>query len=323
MTYSRCILGASALAALFGVVVSGSAAQTAGPMASPNKALARTLDSDGLTRTYLLYRPASLGPESRPPLVVVMHGYSGRASGVESHYHWDDEADRGGFVVVYPDGIERSWNSGNCCATAFVKKIDDVKFLTALVQRLESDEHVDPRRIFFSGMSNGGLMSYRMACEAKFPIAAIGPVGATLDIACPAPQQTSLISINGRADQMIPYDGGKNADPGNVGPAVQTWRVNLPAIDEVLVRWRALDGCGPPAIVKAPPVTTEIAGCRKQRTVEEIVIDGAGHQWPGGTPSDAAAVAKLAEQGIHLDPPSPALDATHTIWQFFSTKSSQ
>ena len=254
----------------------------------------------------------------------MLHGYSGSALQVESNYHWDEEADKGGFVVVYPDGTEKSWNSGNCCATAQINHVDDVKFLTMLVAQLEGDQSVDPRRIFFSGMSNGALMSYRMACDAKFPIAAIGIVGGTLDATCPSPQETSLITINGGADRMIPYDGGAKATP-SASAAVQAWRVNLPSIQSVVGKWLALDGCAKPSTTKAPPVTTEIATCSNGRAVEAILVAGAGHQWPGGTPPGAAAQARieeLAKQGIFVDPPSTALSATDTIWQFFSTKAS-
>lgn len=290
---------------------------------SPLKSAPRTLAVDGVTRNYNVYRPASIPASAHPALVVVVHGYSGSARQVESNYNWDDEAESGGFVVVFPNGTETSWNSGNCCATALLQKVDDVKFLTLLVQQLEAEERVDPRRIFFSGMSNGALMSYRMACDAKFPIAGIAPVSGSLDFACPSPQKTSLISINGRSDRMIPYDGGKKADPSTVSADVQAWRVNLPAIEDVMAKWRALDGCGPLALRRDPPLTTEIATCPGGRAVEEIAIDGAGHQWPGGKPPDAAAqgrIAALAARGIYVDRPSTALDATHVIWQFFSTK---
>ena len=300
-----------------------SAAPAAGPTSAPNLATDHTMVVDGLTRDYLLYKPANIAVGSHPPLVVAMHGYSGTAAGVESHYFWDQEADKGGFIVVFPNGIERSWNSGNCCADAFEKKIDDVKFLTLLVQQMEKDQNVDPHHIYFTGMSNGALMSYRMACEASFPIAAIGPVGGTLDIACPHPQKTSLISVNGGADVMIPFNGGKSADASNVGADVRPWRINLPPIPDVLAKWLALDNCTPFSVTKTPPVTTEIATCADRRAVEEIVVDGAGHQWPGGAIAgerEKIAIAALLARGIHVDPPSQALSATDTIWQFFSTK---
>jgi polyhydroxybutyrate depolymerase len=301
-------------------------AQNATPSPTP-KSIGHSMTVDGLTRMYYVYRPPTIAADAHPPLVVVMHGYAGRAAGVEAHYHWDDEADTGRFIVVYPDGVEKSWNAGNCCATAFEKKIDDVKFLTLLVQQLESDEHVDSHRIYFSGMSNGALMSYRMACDAKFPIAAIGPVGGTLDVACPSPQKTSLISINGGADRMIPFAGGKAiAATTTIGSEGKPWQANLPPIPEVIAKWQALDGCGALKTTVVPPVTTEVATCPARRAVEEIVIAGAGHQWPGGAQpgeGEKAAIAALAARGIYVDPPSTALSATDTIWQFFSTKVSK
>ncbi len=295
--------------------------------AALTKSTEHTLTVDGMTRNYLVYHSPNIAAGTHPPLVIVMHGYSGRASGVESHYHWDDEADAGQFIVVYPDGIEKSWNSGNCCATAMLNKVDDVKFLTLLVQQLETDEHVDQHRIYFSGMSNGALMSYRMACEASFPIAAIGPVGGTLDVACPNPQKTSLISINGGADRMIPFNGGKSvAGTTTIGAEGKTWQLGLPPIPDVLAKFAALDSCSPLKTTNVPPVMTEVATCPDNRAVEEIVVAGAGHQWPGGAapgPAENAAIAALAARGIYVDPPSTALSATDTIWQFFSTKTSR
>src|ERR1700731_346564 len=108
MTPPGSLLAASALAALFGSVVSGGSAQTPAPSNtySPVKSIPRTLLVDGVTRNYNVYRPASLPAGSHPPLVVVMHGYSGSAAQVEQHYTWDDEADSGGFVAVFPNGTE-------------------------------------------------------------------------------------------------------------------------------------------------------------------------------------------------------------------------
>jgi len=271
---------------------------------------------DGVERTYFVYRPANLRAGSRPPLVIAMHGGGSIAQGVETHYFWDQAADRGGFVAVFPQAVNKIWSNRDG------GPVDDVKFLTLLVQQMEGDEAVDPRRIFFTGMSSGALMSYKMACDAKFPIAAIAPVAGTLNSTCPNPQKTSLLAVNGDADRMIPYYGGKNSTPANPAMNNARWQ-SLPPVPDVLAKWRALDGCGEPTTTKTPQLTTQIARCRQGREVEGILVAGAGHQWPGGAKHDPAAVAAYAAAGIFLDEPALQLDATSVIWKFFSDKVSK
>jgi polyhydroxybutyrate depolymerase len=121
--------------------------------------------------------------------------------------------------------------------------------------------------------------------------------------ACPHPKPISVIHIHGTADKNIPYNGGE----GN-GVA----HINGPAVPALNATWRAIDSCPAPTITTAGTVTTSIATCPGGRSVELITIAGAGHQWPGAD-SDPAIQRLLG-----LDPPSQALDATQTIWRFFS-----
>ncbi|MBC5810352.1 MAG: polyhydroxybutyrate depolymerase [Candidatus Eremiobacteraeota bacterium] len=279
----------------------------------------RTLESGDLTRTYRLYRPASLAPGAHPPLVVVLHGYGGNGAVVEGRYGFDDEADAAGFLVAYPDGYMRGWNSGNCCQEALAKKVDDVKFLSSLVEHVVKDEGADPRRVYFAGMSNGALMSYRMACEATIPIAAIAPVAGTLDTDCPLPRQTSVIAINGSADGMIPYIGGKAAAAAGQVTTDNRWRRNLPPTAEVMTRFRELDGCERATISTAPPVTTDSATCKGGRAVSSILVTGLGHEWPGAKMA-AGGLRAPAQEREAGGAASAALNATHAIWQFFANK---
>lgn len=131
----------------------------------------------GVTRTYRLFVPTGLtGPA---PLVVVLHGGYGSGAQAETAYHWDDRATAGGFVVAFPDGLHRSWNAGGgCCGQAGRDGVDDVAFLTALVAEVGRRASVDPRRVYATGMSNGGIMTYRLACETDL-FAAVAPVAAT------------------------------------------------------------------------------------------------------------------------------------------------
>ena len=280
------------------------------------KSQQRTITVDGVARTYLVYHPASVG--SNAPLVVLLHGGFGNGANVEEHTHWDPKAEAGGFVAVFPDGLNRGWNWGGCCGHGQQPTerdtIDDVRFLTMLVAEVQKTEGTDPKRVFFGGISAGANMSFRMACQAQFPIAAIAAVAGTIDTECTTPQKLSVLSINGTLDTQIPIGGGKST-----GPFV---RDILPSIPSVLDKWRTLDGCGQPSTTAAPPLTTTINACPAGRAIEWIVIDGAGHQWPGADPPSAETLARIKAAGSNLAMPSSALNATDAIWSFFSNKTS-
>jgi polyhydroxybutyrate depolymerase len=259
------------------------------------------IDVGGVSRTFILYRPASL-PASAP-LVVMMHGGFGSARQAEKSYGWDEEADRGHFLVAYPDGLDRAWNTGGgCCGVPGRTNVDDIGFITAMVSAIEQQIPVDANRVYATGISNGGIMAYTLACHTTI-FAAIGPDSATELGSCPSPAPLSVIHIHGTADKNIPYQGGEGDGPGHIdGPSV-------PALNG---RWRAVDHCAAPVIKTAGVVTTSAAACPAGRTVELITIAGAGHQWPGAIPNP------LAQRLLHTDPPSTALDATQVIWQFFA-----
>jgi polyhydroxybutyrate depolymerase len=268
-----------AFATLLADAIPTPAPQPAAPDPVPLQSVERKMTVDGIERTYFVYRPAKLPAGAHPPLVVAMHGGGSIAQGVETHYYWDQEADRGGFVAVYPQAVNRIWSARDTNPT------DDVKFLSLIVSQMETEQGVDPRRIFFTGMSSGALMSYKMACDAKFPIAGIAPVSGTLTTTCATPQKVSVIAINGDADRMIPYYGGETSAPANAALDTPGWRT-LPPVSSVLGKWMTLDGCAQPSTTRKPPVTTTIARCSRGRAVEGILISGAGHQWPGQAKHD-------------------------------------
>ena len=275
----------------------------AGSAVVPAGSSAGTINSGGRTRTYRVYRPASLPSGEDVPLVVFLHGGFGDGAQAEQSYGWDQAADRGSFVVVYPDGVGRAWNGGTCCGAPTRQDVDDVGFVRALVARLQAELPIDPTRIYATGISNGGILDYRLACETDI-FAAIGPDSATMLVPCTAPSQTSIIAIHGTADNRVPYDGGPGSGVGHV---------DGPSVPAVIARWQAIDGCAPSTTSASGAVTTSLAGCPDGRAVELVTIDGAGHQWPGGRRSNPIVASLLG-----LDQPSTAMDATATIWTFFA-----
>lgn len=274
-------------------------AQTPAPMTSA----VRTLAFGGRNRTYLIVRPART--PANPALVMVLHGGYGTAKAAEEAYGWDALAARRGFVVVYPQGIGRSWNGGSCCGPARDQGVDDVGFLGAVIRETVERDGVEPGRVYVTGMSNGAIMAYRFACEAAVPPSAIGPVAGALDVACPAPRaRVSVLAIHGSADRNVPFAGGI----GSKG----TQKVAHTSLEASLDRWRWVDGCAPAVTSREGAITAERSACRAGTAVELLLIDGAGHQWPGAKPRSAIAMRLLDP-----DPPSTALDATVALWAFF------
>ncbi|NUP51191.1 MAG: polyhydroxybutyrate depolymerase [Catenulispora sp.] len=261
----------------------------------------QSLQIGGLTRTFDVYRPRDLPPSA--PLVVMLHGGFGSADQAERSYGWDAEADRYHFAVLYPDGQNHAWNTGGgCCGNPARQGTDDVAFITAAVRAVEAEIPIDANRVYATGISNGGIMDYRLACDTDL-FAAIGPDSATQLGACPAPKPVSVLHIHGTADTRIRYNGGEGEGSAHIdGPAVPT----------VIADWRATDACAAPTVTVSGAVTTSAATCRDGRAVELITIAGAGHQWPG-SPQRPGVEAVLG-----TDPPSTALNATDVLWQFFA-----
>jgi polyhydroxybutyrate depolymerase len=279
---------------------------SAAPATSPVAvgASTRTITVDGRQRTFIVYRPAGL--TTAAPLVVFLHGGFGTGAQAERYYGWDAEADKAHFLVAYPDGVDRAWDTGGgCCGKPATQGIDDVAFLSEMVRTIESVVPIDPERVYATGISNGGIMAYTLACRTTL-LAAIGPDSATQLGACSSPTATSVIHVHGTADTRIPYDGGQ----GN-GSA----HIDGPAVPAVNATWRAIDHCAAPTVSVAGVVTTSAAACPHGRSVELITVAGAGHQWPGSPPKP------VLQRILGTDNPSTALNATSVIWQFFAAHS--
>lgn len=256
---------------------------------------------DGVTRSYRLYVPASATQGA--PLVVMLHGGFGSAEQAEKAYGWDALADRTGTVVAYPDGLDHAWNVGaGCCGRPGSTGTDDVAAVSAVVADVASRVAIDPDRVFATGISNGGMMAYRLACDTSL-FAAIAPDSATLLGACPHPSPISVLHLHGLADETVRFDG----EPGTGRVAIDG-----PPVDDVIAAWRAVDRCAAPVSTGSGPVTASTATCPDGRAVELITIAGAGHQWPGSDTRTAV------QRVLGTDPPSTALDATATIWEFFA-----
>ncbi|MDT5093669.1 MAG: polyhydroxybutyrate depolymerase [Mycobacterium sp.] len=224
-----------------------------------------TFSYDGMERTYRLYEPKGL-PQNAP-LVVMLHGLYGRSAPVEGSMKWDKQADAYKFKVAYPDGVGHSWNAHGCCGEAAEKNINDIGFLTAMVNRIPG---VDRTRVYAAGMSNGGMMAYTLACTTDV-FAAIGPVASTQVDTCRNPHPTSVLAYHNLDDATVPFSGT---------PKGGEFRVDAPPVNDVIEGWRRVDACGPPVVTVVAPRTTSTATCADNREIELITNADGGHAWP-------------------------------------------
>src|SRR6185312_7231325 len=180
-----------------------------------------TLEYANLDRSYLLHLPNPL-PATPPPVVVVLHGGGGNAESAAKMTGFDAEADKEGFIAVYPNGTDesrplmnlfgksfRTWNAGGCCGFARDNAIDDVGVIRPVVTAGIKDNGADPKRVYATGISNGGMMAYRLACEASDVFAAVAPVSAIQDVQdCKPAHPVAIFHIHGEKDENVPTDGG-------------------------------------------------------------------------------------------------------------------
>ena len=277
---------------------SGSAPTTSAPSRRAlSGTVSRSLQVGGATRSYLLHLPATL-PAQRS-LVVVLHGGFGSARQAEAAYGWDELADREGVLVAYPQGDGAAWNAGDCCGAPARKRTDDVAFIEAMVADVRARYGVTRARTFVTGMSNGALMAYRLACDTNL-FASVAAVAGTIVTGCQHPAPISVLHIHGLDDDRVRFDGGRGSGPAGVD--------GMP-IPDVIALWRKADDCSDAVVVERPPLTSSRSSCPDGHVVELITIAGAGHQWPG---------AATRREGA--DPPSTALDATRTSWEFFDRR---
>jgi polyhydroxybutyrate depolymerase len=289
--------------AVLWIPVAGGQEQT--PQASPT--VEGSLVHGGLERTFLVHEPPLRHRSAPAPLVIALHGGGGRGRGMEKLTGLSRLADREGFVVAYPDGIDGHWNDGRTTVDYQAQReaVDDVGFIAALIDQLVERLKVDRRRVYLTGMSNGALIAHRIALERPDRIAAIAPVEGTLleslATSAPPPRPISVLIIKGLD-----------------APLFEKASKRMTASDTASY-WAERDGCS------ATPTSTVLEdrdpddGTRVRRIAygqcsggTEVVlyeIDGGGHTWPGG-------YQYYPEERIGRT--SRDIDASDVMWEFFS-----
>ena len=279
-----------------------------------------TVEHGGRARSYIVHVPPGSGA-SPGPVVLNFHGGGGHAASQESYSRMNATADREGFVAVYPNGTGHfgarllTWNAGTCCGSAQKENIDDVGFTRALVDDLARRTHLDRSRVYATGLSNGAMMAYRLAVEASDLVAAIAPV-AGAEVAEFHPRRPMpIMHVHSVDDQRALYAGG-------LGPPfpLTNDRVLHQAVESVIARWVAFDGCPTPgrtgptlrgsgktAAFTATPIT--YAPCREGVEVVLWKLSGSGHVWPGAA---LDYLPRLLGHGTDV------IDANAEMWRFFS-----
>lgn len=251
----------------------------------------RTLTSGGRTRRFRLVVPESAqgGPA---PLVLNLHGLVETAELQEYYSRMDAKAAPLGIITVYPQGAYNSWNAGGCCGRALDEKIDDVRYLRDLVRELDSELCIDRARVYATGMSNGAMMAYRLACEASDLFAAVAPVDGVEEVArCTPRRPVPVLAFNGTSDLLVRWDSG--------------W-FGLGSAQDTVAKLRKRNRCSmqvTTAYQRGDAVCEAATGCAADTVICRIV--GGGHTWPGAMPLP------------FLGHTSSDVDATGTILDFF------
>lgn len=256
----------------------------------------------GKTRTYSFYVPASYQASQAVPLVLNLHGYTSNGSQQNLYTNFKAIADTAGFIVVHPDGTydlsnNRFWNFG-----IFGASVNDLGFLEALIDTISNQYSINPNRVYSCGMSNGGYMSYYLACNST-RFAAVGSVTGSMsnEMYNTCSSQTPVIQIHGTTDPTVPYNGNATSK----------------AIEDVVAFWVNQNQCNTQAIVTAVPDNNPSDGATADHylynngvngnTVEFFKVTNGGHTWPGG------AVPLSSAGNTCMD-----FSASKEIWRFFS-----
>jgi polyhydroxybutyrate depolymerase len=249
-----------------------------------------------LQRDYILYVPTSYSAGNEAPLLFNFHGYTSNAWQQAFYSNFNTVADDEGFIIVYPEGTldntgTSHWNVGWGGST-----VDDIGFTSALIDSISADYSINQDRVYSTGMSNGGFMSYQLACELSDRIAAIASVTGSMNMgwfnSCNPNHPMPIMEIHGTADGNVPY-------------------ATIPSIMDF---WANFNNCNSSAIITNVPNTSTTDGCTAEHkiwengnngsTVEHYKIIGGEHSWPGA----------LFPNGVT----NQDIDASEKIWEFFN-----
>lgn len=283
----------------------------------------RTIESDGQTRSYKVHIPTGYDANKATPLVFILHGGMGSGGQILAATEFAKKADAKNFIVVAPDGVDNNWNDGRGTTVqgnTDVVNSDDVAFISNLIEELKTIYSIDEDRIYTTGVSNGSMMSQRLACELPGVFAAVGAVSGPFrgEIADICDSSVSIIGIQGTDDPFFPME-----DEDGIPELPRILKLNkvqqtVTNIEEIAQIWVAGNSCNDvPDKSTLPNVVDDgtsvikysYAGCTSGRDVVYYQVVGMGHGWPPKT-GQAENIAGS---------PSLNINATDVIWEFFAT----
>lgn len=281
----------------------GPADPTPDPIPGPGD-FARTILSGGLERSYELHVPPGWTADGDLPLLLAFHGALSGPAQLRDVSRLDDAADHSGIVVAYPAAALGDWNTEclQCGSDAVVEEIDDLGFVSDLVDQLAADAGIDRRRVYAIGISNGALFVHHLACAARDVVTAAASVAATMIApehvpACGGGRAVPILFFHGSDDTFFPPEGGL---AGN-----NVVNVRLLSISESVESWAQRDGCeGAPEITPLPDThedeTTAVRevheNCDGDAAVIYYAIEGGGHTWPGSPVPSGGALGRTSRE---------------------------
>lgn len=271
----------------------------------------RLLDVDGRSRSYLVHVPPGYDRQHPTPIVLVLHGASMNAHVMTEFCGLNGKADQAGFVAVYPNGTGLAglflvFYAGGLEGPLAEGRPNDVTFVARLLDDLATVVNVDPKRVYAAGLSNGGMMCYRLAAELPDRFAAVASVAGTMTKDCRPQRPIPILHFHGTADRIVPMDGPALGVPDFL---------QLHSVDETMRIWTRVNGCPEQPQQVDLPDTADDGMTVQRRTwgpgrdgaeVVLLVIKGGGHTWPGRDPR-----LEL------LGPGTRDINANDLIWEFF------
>jgi len=270
----------------------------------------RTLTVDGRKRTYLVHVPKKYDPKTPTPVVLALHGAAMDGSMMVWFSGLNKKSDEAGFIVVYPSGTGvgpfRTWNAGGFQGKMAEGKADDVAFIGKLLDDLGTVAKVDEKRVYACGMSNGGMMCYRLAAELSDRIAAVAPVAGTIAIEESKPKRpVPVMHFHGSKDNIVPFEMTKGKSPSFM---------KLKGVEDSIQTWVKLNGCEEKGKAETiskdgdemTVIRTTYGGGKDGSEVVLVVIEEGGHTWPG-QPPPVGFIGKSAK----------TVSANDLMWEFF------
>lgn len=272
------------------------------PSAHAQQTVTGSIRFDGVVRDYRLYVPKTYDGTKAVPLLLNLHGFGSNASEQEQYGDFRAIADTANFLIVHPNGTvgptgQRFWNTFLPYAAGGP---DDVGFLSALIDSISAKYRVNQQRLYSTGMSNGGFMSYELACRLNSRIAAIASVTGSMAAShlaeCAPVRAVPVLEIHGTADGTVPYEGNAVFVP----------------IPELVAAWARRNGCNPTPVITQVPNTNTTDGSTAERqvfgggrngsVVEHYRIIGGGHTWPGAP--------------VNIGVTNRDINASQVVWRF-------